>query len=93
MEFEWSEAKNRINIEKHGVSFYDAQFAFADDRRIILEDVVHCVDEKRYFCIGETSCGVATVRFVWRGKKIRIFGAGYWRKGKKLYEKTHQIYR
>jgi hypothetical protein len=93
MEFEWSETKNRINIEKHGVSFYDAQFAFADPKRLILEDMVHSVDEKRYFCIGMTSGGIATVRFVCRGEKIRIFGAGYWRKGKKLYGKTHQIYR
>ena len=93
MEFEWSETKNRINIEKHGFSFYDAQYAFADPKRLIFEDVAHSVDEKRFFCIGKTSGGVATVRFVCREQKIRIFGAGYWRKGKKLYEKTHQIYR
>ena len=93
MKFEWSETKNRINIEKHGISFYDAQFAFADPRRLILEDVTHSVDEKRFFCIGKTKGGIATVRFVCRGQKIRIFGAGYWRKGKKLYEKTNQIYR
>ena len=93
MEFEWSETKNQMNIEKHGVSFYDAQFAFADPKRLILQDMVHSTDERRFFCIGKTSDGIATVRFVCRGKKIRIFGAGYWRKGKKLYEKTHQIYR
>jgi len=28
MEFEWDENKNRDNIEKHGVSFFDAQDAF-----------------------------------------------------------------
>ena len=49
MEFEWSETKDRINIEKHGVSFYDAQYAFADPKRLILEDVAHSVDEKRFF--------------------------------------------
>ncbi len=79
-------------MEKHGVSFYDAQYAFADSKRLILEDMAHSVDEKRFFCIGKTSGGIATVRFVRRGEKIRIFGAGYWRKGKKLYENTHQIY-
>ena len=57
MEFEWSETKNRINIEKHGVSFYDAQYAFADPKRLILEDVAHSVDEKRFFCIGKTKGG------------------------------------
>ncbi len=92
MEFEWSETKNRINIEKHGVAFDDAQYAFADPERLIFEDVAHSVDEKRFFCIGKTIDGVVTVRFVCRGQKIRILGAGYWRKGKKLYEKTHNIY-
>ena len=93
MKFEWSETKNRINIEKHGVSFYDAQYAFADPKRLILEDIVHSVDEKRYYCIGMTNDGIAAVRFVYRDQLFRIFGAGYWRKGKKLYEETHQIYR
>lgn len=88
MTFEWDESKNRLNIEKHGVSFFDAQFAFADPDRLILEDAAHSVDEKRFFCIGKTSGGIATVRFACRGQKIRIFGAGYWRKGKKLYEQT-----
>ncbi len=92
MEFEWSETKNRINIEKHGVSFYDAQYAFADPKRLILEDVAHSVEENRFFCIGKTIDGVVTVRFVCRGQKIRIFGAGNWRKGKELYEKPNQIY-
>jgi uncharacterized DUF497 family protein len=93
MEFEWSKTKNHLNLEKHGVSFYDAQYAFADPKRIILEDAAHSVDEKRFFGIGKTNVGVVTVRFVCRGQKIRIFGAGYWRKGKKLYDKTHQIYK
>ena len=30
-----------------------------------------------------------TVRFTWRLQKIRIFGAGYWRKGKVIYEKAN----
>lgn len=92
MDFEWSEAKNRANIEKHGISFYDAQFAFADPKRLILEDAAHSVSEKRFFCIGRIRGGVATVRFVCRGETIRIFGAGYWRKGKRRYEKENKIY-
>jgi|GEM_PF-1737420 len=31
---------------------------------------------------------VMTVRFVYKGQAIRIFGAGYWRKGRKIYEKA-----
>ena len=29
---------------------------------------------------------------VQRGETIRIIGAGYWRKGRKLYEKTNQVH-
>lgn len=36
--------------------------------------------------------GIMTVRFTYRNNKIRIIGAGYWRKGKKLYEEENQIY-
>lgn len=67
-----------------------AQDAFFDVNRIILEDVKHSVSEKRYFCIGKTDEGVLTVRFTMRGQNIRIFGAGYWRQGKKRYEEHLQ---
>ena len=60
MKFAWDENKNRINMETHGISFYDAQYAFADPKRLILEDVKHSDDEKRYFCIGFVNGGVAT---------------------------------
>jgi hypothetical protein len=33
------------------------------------------------------------VRFTVRGDAIRIFGAGYWRKGKKIYEQENGIQR
>jgi len=39
--FEWDETKNRDNQQKHGISFDIAQYAFADPKRIILEDLEH----------------------------------------------------
>ncbi len=87
MRFEWDEDKNRENLDKHQVSFQEAQKAFLDTHRIILKDERHSQVEDRYFCIGIIADKVATVRFTIRGEKIRIFGAGYWREGKKLYEK------
>ena len=92
--FEWDEAKNLENQEKHGVSFYDAQHAFKDERRVIAEDAVHSQDEKRYFCFGlsQENSGILTVRFTYRNKQIRIIGAGYWRKGRKLYEQANSIH-
>ena len=86
MTFEGDEKKNSENIKQHMVSFEKAQDAFFDENRMILEDVNHSVSEKRYFCIGTTDEGILTVRFTMRGQNIRIFGAGYWRQGKKRYE-------
>ena len=71
------------------VSFERAQYAFEDSRRIIAEDLNHSTDEKRYFCFGEVDGGILTVRFTYRENIIRIFGAGYWRKGKKTYEQNN----
>jgi hypothetical protein len=34
----------------------------------------------------EKPCGLLTIRFTYRDGKIRIFGAGEWRKGRKRYE-------
>jgi uncharacterized DUF497 family protein len=35
-DFEWDDFKNAQNMEKHGVSFYEAQYAFADTKRVII---------------------------------------------------------
>ena len=90
--FDWDEAKNQKNIKKHGVSFYLAQHAFTDSNRVILEDLRHSQAEKRYYCIGRVAKGILTVRFTYREKIIRIIGAGYWRKGKKIYEQQNEIH-
>jgi len=90
--FEWDETKNKINQEKHYISFELAQLAFFDEKRIILKDISHSEDEERFFCLGQVNGAIITVRFTYRDQKIRIFGAGYWRKGKKLYEQQNQIY-
>jgi uncharacterized DUF497 family protein len=45
-DFEWDDAKDQSNQRKHGISFSLAQFAFLDERRVILEDMDHSDDEK-----------------------------------------------
>lgn len=89
--FEWNAKKNRENQKKHGVSFDQAEKAFKDANRIILEDLDHSTpDEVRYFCIGKIEGQIYTVRFTYRNKKIRIFGAGIWRKERKIYEEKNK---
>jgi len=89
--FEWDPDKDRENRQRHGVPFELAQYAFADPARVIAQDVTHSQDEDRFFCFGRVGEGILTVRFTYRNGVIRIFGAGYWRKGKKTYEQENYI--
>ena len=91
--FEWDEEKNNLNIEKHGVSFNVAQLAFLDSQRVIAEDLEHSHSEKRYYCFGNVGNYIITVRFTYRGETIRIIGAGYWRKGRRIYEQKKKIHK
>jgi uncharacterized DUF497 family protein len=90
--FDWDPAKDRQNQQKHGVAFSTAQHAFADPKRVILADEEHSTGENRFYCLGQAGDGIMTVRFTYRDNVIRIFGAGYWRKGKKLYEEQNHIH-
>ena len=84
--FERDAKKDKENQVKHGISFELAQYAFADPNRIIAEDLTHNQEEQRYYCFGKVGDGIVTVRFTYRVSVIRIIGAGYWRKGRKIYE-------
>lgn len=84
--FEWDSDKDEENQKKHGVPFSLAQYAFADPKRVVAEDLAHSKTEKRFFYFGEVDGGILTVRFIHRSGVIRIFGDGYWRKGKTIYE-------
>jgi uncharacterized DUF497 family protein len=87
--FEWDDDKDKENQAKHHVPFSLAQHAFLDPHRLIVEDVDHSTEENRYYCIGRVGEEILTVRFTYRGYIIRIYGAGYWRKGRKLYEEQN----
>jgi uncharacterized DUF497 family protein len=91
--FEWDPGKDQENQDKHAVAFAMAQFAFADPKRVIAEDLSHSSGEKRYYCFGRVGDGILTVRFTFRSEVIRIFGAGYWRKGKPIYERENPLHR
>ena len=90
--FEWDEKKDAANQRKHGVFFAAAQEAFFDPRRIIARDLKHSGSETRCYCIGRVEGAVLTVRFTYRSDVIRILGAGYWRKGREIYEKENSLH-
>jgi uncharacterized DUF497 family protein len=90
--FDWDTDKEAENQQKHGVSFSRAQYAFADPQRVIAKDITHSQIEDRFYCFGDVDGGVLTVRFTYRAAVIRIIGAGYWRKGKAIYERENKIH-
>ncbi len=91
--FEWDDEKDRENQAKHGIAFADAHHAFLDPQRVIAREVGQSKGEARLYCIGRVPEGILTVRFTYRRNVIRIFGAGFWRKGRRLYEETNTIHR
>ena len=87
--FEWDKNKNDSNFKKHKVNFETAQYAFLDKKRVVAKDLAHSQSEERYYCYGKVKGGVLTVRFTYRNKRIRIIGAGFWKKGKNIYDKKN----
>jgi len=84
--FVWDIERENANMAKHGVDFTSASKVFLDAKRKIILDLKHSVMELRHYCIGKVEGKIITVRFTYRRGQIRIFGAGYWRKGKMYYE-------
>ncbi len=46
--FDWDENKNRINQEKHGITFEEASTVFFDERAILFDDPAHFRKESHY---------------------------------------------
>lgn len=86
--FIWDVKKELKNVRKHGVDFEMAARVFTDSKRKIYTDERHSEREERLFCIGKVGRRILTVRFTYRAGFIRIYGAGYWRNGRRYYEAT-----
>lgn len=84
--FVWDEEKERDNLRKHSLDFETAVRVFKDPKRKIYVDERHSVNEERMFCFGRVEGRIVTVRFTYREGLIRVYGAGYWRKGRGYYE-------
>ncbi|GGK26378.1 BrnT family toxin [Salinarimonas ramus] len=52
MEFEWDEAKGRINLVKHGIAFREAVLVFLDPRRCTWRDDRQDYGESRWLTVG-----------------------------------------
>lgn len=74
LRFEWDEEKDRLNQEKHGISFETAAYVFQDEHYIEMYDFEHSVDEDRYIAIGRVG-ELLFVVFTERAANIRLISA------------------
>jgi uncharacterized protein len=76
MTFEWDEDKARANLEKHGVSFDEAQTVFDDPLYIDFYDPEHSSEEHRYIILGESRQGrLLLVSYMERGGVTRLISS------------------
>jgi len=52
LRFEWDPRKDAENRRKHGLSFDEAQTAFADEHALLLDDPDHSATEDRFILLG-----------------------------------------
>jgi len=75
MFFEWDEAKNEINIRKHGIDFADVPDMFNHPMLTRRDDDVAC-SEERWVCLGWLKALIGVVVYTERrGEVIRIIFA------------------
>ena len=71
---QWDDQKNRLNLEKHGLSLKSARLVFADGNRLEWPDMQHSDEEKRYKVLGKVG-KVILVVYTYRGEAVRLISA------------------
>jgi len=92
MKYEWNEEKNKLNQDKHGISFEEAKEVFEDALQISKLDKRFSYFEERWITLGSTSkhkvLVVANLFFTEEGEEIiRIISA---RKANKQERKSYE---
>ena len=77
MTFLWDPAKNEVNVQKHGVSFEEAQSLFSSGEDYLeLFDEAHSASEDRFIAIGPIARGLVLVVWTeWEDDVVRIISA------------------
>jgi uncharacterized DUF497 family protein len=52
LRFDWDSRKAKANLQKHRVSFEEAQTAFLDEDALVIEDPDHSEAEDRFILLG-----------------------------------------
>ena len=75
IEFEWDEAKAKLNLKKHGVSFFTAAASFRNQRVERIDDRAD-YGEVRWIALGQADMEIYRIVFTWRSEnRIRIISA------------------
>ncbi len=61
MKFEWDPIKEEINIHKHGITFEQASYVFADPYALNKYDEEHSEEEDRWLLLGKSTNEVILV--------------------------------
>lgn len=77
MRFEWDDAKDLLNQEKHGISFGEARRLFESGVDYLeIFDTEHSDSEDRFIAIGPIEQGIVVIVYTEREEDtIRIIGA------------------
>ena len=74
--FEWDERKAKANLEKHGISFGEAESVFYDPGSLTIADPDHSDDESRFIDIGTSNQDrILVVVYTERARRIRLISA------------------
>ena len=57
MRFEWDKNKAKVNLQRHQISFEEAESVFDDSFSLTINDDSHSFDESRFITIGESKTG------------------------------------
>ena len=92
--FDWDDDKNVINIQKHGISFKEAETVFYDYDAILVYDSNHSDEEDRFKIIGlDKSASILVVvhcyRVLFDNKELEIIRIISARKATKNEEKQY----
>jgi len=85
MKFEWDPEKDRINQQKHRISFSTAKKVFQDEHVIELPDEEHSCDEDRYIAIGRIKRVVFVSYTIRYGDTVRMISARIATKGEEEF--------
>ena len=94
MKIVWDPAKEKINIQKHKITFTESCYVFADQYSLTLFDKQHSENEDRWITLGQTPNGkillvvhtfrkiddMEVIRFISSRKATRKEAKGYFKR-------------